>query len=573
MDYSTRIKVLPEPLQNKIAAGEVVERPASVVKELLENSLDAEASDIRISLGRAGKSEITVMDNGCGMSAEDARLSCQRFSTSKLSEESDLLSLHTFGFRGEALAAISSVSRFTLTTATDGAESGLRISITGGVMDAEKPAPPHPGTTVSVRDLFFNTPARLKFLKSDQTELWHCLDVVTNIAISRPQVSLSLMSNGRLQLNLPASASRRERIIDLFGADFSEHLAEVSGREDTPLSVKGFVSIRDHHATRRQQYLFLNGRAIRDPSLAQAVYRATDNWRPRGRHPVFMLFIETPGDTVDVNVHPAKREVRFSQPGSIRGALERALVPLRRNPVSMPPLTTARQENGREGSGAYKPPEASRAWTAQEPLSFKEPSPVSGVEDGASWKARPSREYLAFGKTFFAFAEMDGITVVDQHAAHERILFEKFLKRSSTPLPLLIPEKVALATDEFEMICSNLSALKELGIEAEPFGGTSLLVRTVPSEMEGRDIRTLIRDLAGFLAERGAVPKEVLKHDAAALMACHDAVRGGDDLSDEDRTNLLALLDDCEDPSSCPHGRPTRVHVSGAEFLKRFKRI
>ena len=569
-----KIHRLPINIQNRIAAGEVVERPASVVKELIENSADAASTQVRVDLVGAGKKMISVTDDGAGMSPDDASLAVERFTTSKLSTDSEIFNINTFGFRGEALAAIASISKFRLVTSERDSDIGTLIQVSGGILDKARPAAPIGGTSIEVRDLFFNTPARRKFMKADSTELWHSVEAVTQRALASPNVAFTLNNNNRTVLELPPASDLPQRLADLFGREFAEGLQYIENHADPYVGVRGFVSLRDHHATRRQQYLFVNNRPIRSPAISQALYRATAGYLPAGRHPVFIIFINIPGEAVDVNVHPAKREVRFAQVDPIRQALDRALAPLKKQ-VVYGAAETVKADLGEPSQGFQSSSSASSLPSGdslQPFLAF-----VPGHGDSVSGHGPATqfvfcRPYMAFGETFFAFSDGTGITLVDQHAAHERVLFEKFLDRSFAPSALLIPEKIEFSAGEYEVIQEHLDVLSGLGIKAEPFGGNTLLVRQVPLELKRGDVGAVIKDIAGFLVEGRKVEPDDLKKEVAAIMACHDAVRSGDGLKSQEMDTLIKALDECKEPQTCPHGRPTRIHLSKKELLKMFKR-
>ncbi len=541
-----KIHLLPVDIQNRIAAGEVVERPASVVKELIENSADAASTQISVDLVAAGKKLVSVTDNGAGMSPADARLAIERFTTSKLSADSEIFNINTFGFRGEALAAIASISKFKLVTSEKGADNGTLIQVSGGMLEQERPAAPIGGTSIEARDLFFNTPARRKFMKADSTELWHSLEAITQRALASPAVAFTLNNNNRTVLDLPSAPDLFQRLADLLGREFAEGLQFIENHADPYVTARGFVSLRDHHATRRQQYLFVNNRPIRSPALSQAIYRATEGQIPAGRHPVFIIFIDIPGEAVDVNVHPAKREVRFARVNPIRQALDRALTPLKKQVIygGSETVKAAAQENS-QGFRGFSPPAQSDP--LQPFLAFNTGHQNSSRSSESVVSFAFNRPYIAFGETFFAFSDGTGITLVDQHAAHERVLFEKFLGRSFAPSALLIPHKIELSAGEYEVIHEHLDVLSGLGIEAEPFGGNTLLVRQVPLELKEKDVGTVVKDIAGFLIEGRKVEPEFLKKELAAIMACHDAVRSGDGLKSQDMENLIKALDECKE--------------------------
>jgi len=569
----TRIHRLPLDVQNRIAAGEVVERPASVVKELVENSVDAGASRIRIDLTASGRRMIAITDDGTGMSAEDARLSLERFATSKISGSDDLFGVATLGFRGEALAAISAVSRFTLITAERGAAAGIRISVDGGTISGERPAPPSAGTVIEVRDLFFNTPARLKFLKSEPTELWRAAEAVTERALANPDIAFKLANNSRDLFDLPAAASLNDRIIDLFGGRFADSLQPVE-YAGSGVSIRGVVSMREHHATRRQQYLFVNGRPVRNAAVTQPVYRAMHGRVPDGRHPVFILFVEVPGDQVDVNVHPAKQEVRFARPDVVAQAMHRCFGGV---------FTSSARADETDFTSSANADETARSYTShyyshapEQPVHAAEAPALFGQASVAESFGAPgaARGFMRLGGPFVAFPEGGGITIVDFHAAHERVLYEKLMSRSPVSVPFLIPLTVELTASAASVLAENLDLLAGFAIVAEPFGPRSLVVRAAPPELKREQAQALLDDLAGLLAGFTADGDAGggLRSEAAARIACHEAFRSGDAISDHDIENMLSRLALCERPDICPHGRPTTIRQSGKDLFRMFKR-
>jgi len=575
MDHSRKnilagrpVHVLPVQLQNRISAGEVVERPASAVKELLENALDAGATNIRVELENAGKTLIRVTDDGHGMDPVNARLAVQRFATSKLDERDDLTAIDTFGFRGEALAAMAAVSKFRLETSPPNAESGYRLEIEAGRVLSEAPAPPGRGTQIEIRNLFYNTPARLKFIKTSATELWHAVDAVTRLALASWDVGFSLRNQERLLLDIPPATSPRERLFDLFGADFVDSSVAVENLAEDPIRVRGFVPTAIHHATRKQQYLFVNGRSVRHPMLAQAIYRATDLSRPGGRHPAFVLYVELPPEGVDVNVHPAKQEIRFADPEPVRIAVNRALHPLRNR--------TPGTQSDESGTGAtYPAPKEpfndsaihSAAFAARESPPATRIFTAAPEHDAANAdllfaETTPPTDSLSFGGTFILFAEKEGLTIIDQHAAHERILYEKFLKRSISSQRLLVPRQIEMAHQDAALLDGHQELLLEFGLEVEAFGDRAVVVRQVPDGLPEKELADVLGDLAATLAEGRQPDKETVRKEVAARLACHDALRSGDTTSGPERTRLVELLNRCDEPGACPHGRPTSVqHV------------
>lgn len=575
-----QIKILPVELRNKIAAGEVIERPASVVKELIENSIDAGSTDIRIEVLHGGKGLIKVVDDGNGMDREDALLCIERHATSKLKSESDLFNISTMGFRGEALPSIASVSRMRLITGPKnrpavpaGNESltgGVAIEIAGG-KDKEVTDFPARGTTVEVRDLFFNMPARKKFLKSDITELFHIIDAVTREALSHCSVGFSLVTEKQETINLPRASSYRERIIQTYGLEFVEGLSEVHS-ERHGLRMAAFVTRGDHFRnSRTHQYIFINRRPVKNQTISHAVYRAFDGILPHDKHPVFFLFFDIDPGRVDVNVHPSKREVRFENKDEIHSFVSTCLreaVKKERIQFTAPFAETP----DRIISG--DPPSPGTGNVAI-PFSADYASPVSSdgtVSDTVEFHYQPSLPFIYLGDTFIAMAGKGGLTLIDHHAAHERILYENLLRGINlNSHQLLFPKQVKLSPRECLVILENRNALAELGMEIEDFGHDTIVVRSLPEDLREADLRGILSDVAAALKE-GAQPFKPIREVLAAKIACHSSVRGREILHSEELQRLVTGLEQTENPDQCPHGRPTRIFLSLDDLKKMFKR-
>jgi DNA mismatch repair protein MutL len=552
------IKVLSDELKNKIAAGEVVERPASVVKELVENSLDAGAAAIDVEIQRGGRKLIKVSDNGTGMGREDALLCLKRHATSKLGSEDDLFSIRTLGFRGEALPSIASVSRLTLITAPRGATSGVRLETHGGDIMGEREVP-FDGTTVEVGDLFYNTPARRKFLKRDSTELIHIVDTLTREALSNPEVSFSLSVDDKMTMDLSRASSRRERLMQVYGSEFLEGLKEVR-KEAGVMRVEAFVSnLRGLRDTKAHQFIFINGRPVRDPSLSHATYAAYDEWLPKDKHPVFFVFLELDPSVVDFNVHPTKREVRFQDKEEVYRFLRGSVSDVFR----AGPDTHRHSTLGEPGEAAFvndSPSEASVSPTGV------------GISETMELEYRAELPFIYLGDTFVAVAEGGGLTLVDHHAAHERVLYEKFLGGIDLgSVKLLFPKQVRLSPKEHMLVMKHREMLYEFGIEVEDFGHNTVSVRSVPQAIEEADIRGVLSDAAHQFDAKER-PGRSLKEAVAARIACHGSIRGRRVLSREGLSALLKDLEKTVDPEHCPHGRPTRLHFSPEDLKKMFKR-
>jgi DNA mismatch repair protein MutL len=553
------IKVLPVDVRNKIAAGEVIERPASVVKELIENAIDAGATEIRVEVIRGGKRLMRVSDNGAGMDRDDALLCFEPHATSKLSKADDLFDIRTLGFRGEALPSISSVAKVKLITGLRGGPSGVSLEILGGE-PGELRDSPVAGTTFEVRDLFFNTPARKKFLKADSTELFHIIDTVTKEALSHFRIAFTLSQESGETMALPAASGYRERILQIYGGEFLNGLTEVNASLED-MRLEAFVSKAEHfRKSKAHQFLFINLRPVRDPSLSHAVYQSFEGILPHDLHPVFFLFLDMDPRRVDFNVHPAKREVRFADKESVYRFVLRA-------------FRDAVKEERSTFTGPFgEPAEAGAVPSA--PLYSPEATPAdsSFAAEGMEFSYRPSLPFIYLGDTFIALSGKGGLTLIDHHAAHERILYERFLK-SINPAShrLLFPEQVKLSPKEYRAVLSHRELLHELGIEVEDFGHDTVIIRSVPDALHEADLRGILADAAAAVLE-GVSPGKPLREALAARVACHSSVRGREILNQEELSRLLSDLEKTEHPDQCPHGRPTRIFYSLDDLKKMFRR-
>jgi len=602
----SKIRILPEVLSNKIAAGEVVERPASVVKELVENALDAGAGRVFIDIEKGGRSLIRVADNGCGMSRDDALLSIERYATSKLSSDADLFAIRTLGFRGEALPSIAAVSRFSLVTREASAAAGTAIEIEGGKLLSVTEAGAPPGTMVTIKQLFFNTPARRKFLKTIATEMGHVAETAAAVALARPAVHFRLSHNGKTVKNWPVIEDARLRAADVLGGDIQTGLQPVRLEEDG-LKVSGWVALPAHtRRTSRGIHVFVNGRCVRDRTVQHAIFSGYAQRLVKGQFPIAAIFLEVPFDQVDVNVHPTKHEVRFAQPRRVHDAVRRAVAQIlyeadrpRWEPVrcGSPQKTTGRAgyrvgEKSPPGpeTGGWKPVGFSKDAEGR-PLDPGHYLPVDQQAVGGQESA-PSAEPSAIGNGA-GFAELrvigqlansyivcegpEGLLLVDQHAAHERILFEQLAKKAasagSRSQKLLLPETVELDFREAAALEPQLERLNRMGLSIEPFGGNAYVVRAVPAALAGRDIRPLVAELAEKMVQLGGAADIEQALDACRMViACHGAIRARQRLDERQMSGLLDQLDACENPSHCPHGRPTWVRWGMGELEKMFKR-
>lgn len=600
-----RVHLLPPGLVNQIAAGEVVERPASVVKELVENALDAGATSIAVEIEEGGLALVRVADDGSGMDREDARMALERHATSKLDDAEGLAAIATMGFRGEALPAIASVARFRLDTAPAGDGSGTRLVVEGGARLEETPIARARGTTVEVRDLFFNTPARRKFMRAPATEASHVSEAVLRLALARPDVGFTLRSGARLLFGSRAGSDLADRVGQALGREAFRNLVRVEGRRGE-IALRGFVCAPAHsEATGRALYLFVNGRYIRDRSLAHAVLRAYMGTLPAGRHPAGTLFLELPLDRVDVNVHPQKLEVRFAEPREVQEAVHRIVAEALRTA----PWLRSGPAPGEAGATAPPPPRPHGGWPAAvherdaatsvltlaralhppeesgaAPLPLPtEPAfsfPVGG-DEGAPRPAGyfASLRYIGQHARTYLLCEGAGgrLVVIDQHASHERMLFhrlrEAWASRSLAVQPFLIPQVVALPPAAARSLEAHASEIARLGLEVEPFGGESFAVKGAPAALAGVEVAPLLIDLADQLGEldRGTAVEDAFHH-LLATMACHAAVRAHQELAPEEARALLDGLDAVDFKGQCPHGRPVVMELPLAELERRVGR-
>ena len=663
-----RIHILSESVANKIAAGEVVERPASVVKELLENSLDAGSTRIKIQIEAGGKKLIQITDNGCGMVRDDALLAFERHATSKIKNAEDLLSVSTLGFRGEALPSIASVSRLHLETRAPEEESGTVIEINGGKIFKVEEAGLPAGTSITIRDLFFNTPARKKFLKAESTELSHIASLVTHYALAHPDKHFELHSATNAVLVAPPVAGSSERVYQVFGRDVLDQLIPVAAvqplvhiglpkpppwRRETPeddedrvpvepgeMRMHGFISKPEIQKLNRNSiYIFVNGRLIRDRLVQHALIEAYRNILPPTVFPVVLLFLELPNGEVDVNVHPSKTEVRFRQQSvmhdfvrdSVRAALMKArpvpqfMAEISAHPTASPSLTSGFRTDGpRSGpaeSGAWPTLSASvgpQAFALQAPVAppiterfhfgvdgiavggnaalslVRAPQIVSEVIENDNCAPplpedseitndlAPSLASLKplgqIRESFILAVNREGLWIVDQHVAHERVLFEKVLKQRAAQKVesqrLLMPLVLELTPAQQAVFAEISEELNQNGFEAEPFGARSVAIKVAPAGVEAAQIEHMVHELLDqFSREDQALNMEKVRARIAASIACHAAIKVNMPLQQNKMEWLLAELSKTECPMSCPHGRPVVLRYSMKDIQKAFKRI
>jgi DNA mismatch repair protein MutL len=603
-----RLRRLPEGVVNRIAAGEVVERPASVVKELVENSIDAGATRVEVTLEDGGQTLIAVVDDGSGMSPDDLLLAVERHATSKLPDD-DLGRIATLGFRGEALPSIGAVARMTLSSRRQGASEAWSLAVNGGRKEEPRPAAWATGTGVEVRDLFFATPARLKFLKSPSTEQGHAVEMVERLAMAHPAIGFRLVAGRRSLLDLPAESNdpsgRRARMARLMGSDFVDSaVAVVAEREGIGLAGLAGLPTLNRRGT-NQQFLIVNGRPVRDRLLFGALRGAYQGLLPHDRHPLVALFLTLPPEAVDVNVHPMKTEVRFRDQALVRGlivgAVRRALaeaghrtattVAMALRPGTAPgAIGSGARINAPAGIGLMSRGLAEAATAFHLPLPLpggsQVPDPGQAVSELLPEQS-PAPSSLAMPPLGFVRAQLldtfilsqtaDGIVLVDQHAAHERLVQERLLRQLAAGPPqrqvLLIPEVVELDEAACRRLVDRASDLARLGLMLEPFGDGAVVVREVPALLGAVDVRGLVHDLADDLAELGE--GLVLEERLAAMcgsIACHGSVRAGRRLTIEEMNALLREMEATPHAGQCSHGRPTWIALGRADIERLFGR-
>jgi len=587
------IRVLPPEVANQIAAGEVVERPSSVVKELIENALDAGASRIELRLQGGGADLIEVADNGCGMEHADALLALERHATSKVGRLSDLAAIRSFGFRGEALPSIASVSRLILTTSTGGPEGGVRVRIEGGRLVGAEPTAQPRGTTVRVEALFYNAPARRKFLRAPATEAAHIQEVVARLAAAHPAISFRVTSSDREQLHWPAGAGLADRVAQILGAAEAAALLPIEDGEG-PLRAVGLASAPSlHRASPRDEHLYVNARPVRDRRLLHAVHQAYATLLPRGRFPVLFLFLDLPPDEVDVNVHPAKSEVRFHSPGAVHDLVVRAL---RRTHVAGRPFTTVAPGPAVHGAARRDlcEPVPPREWMAPAAPGAGPPrvDPAVGAGEAPptprASEREPAPEQVVliapgievlgqFRDTYILAAAPDGLVILDQHAAHERVLYEALLAAAAAARVerqrLLFPSILEVPAPRLAAFERAQDLLADLGFVIAPFGAGALRVEEVPASVPAAAAEALIRDLLAELpADDRTNCLDDLRHRIAALSACHAAVRAGEALPAESMQRIIRDLGRVVSPMTCPHGRPTLLRLPLDRIEREFRR-
>jgi len=658
----SKIRLLPDHLSNLIAAGEVVERPASVAKELVENAIDAGATRIVIDIEAGGRRLLKITDDGEGMMRDDAVLAFERHATSKISKAEDLEAIGTLGFRGEALASIASVARIELLTHTDGASAGTRVVIEGGRMRDVKDAAHPRGTTISVRDLFFNTPARRKFLRSEATESFHLTNLVTHYALAHPEIAFTLTNNGRETLRVAPARDLRDRAYQIFGAQFLDSLLEVNNAVSEPTEtsfslpqiarVQGFVSApRERRTSRDGQYLFVNGRFVRDRLIGRALSEGYRSILPHGVYPIALLFIDVPLEEVDVNVHPAKTEVRFRRAAavadSVREAVRAGLASAGYAPaaeirdtaasaelISDVERTTEANEQPETGPGLPARSFVLRNEPQQERITFaakrleapadfsasaaamqtaQEPAEPAGIEVEdvltAVELSRPPGETKAFpdlppldsaikfvrevpveslsanirplgqlDESFIIATDEEGLLLIDQHVAHERVLFDKYraleASRRAESQQMLIPETFDLTPAQAAAFDAVAEELEAYGFLLMRLSGRTVAIKSTPADLPASEARNVLSEVLDTVdAEKRGGARATLRDEIAASLACHAAIKVNMPLAPEKMRWLIDRLLLTSSPTTCPHGRPVILRLATQDLLKGFHRI
>ena len=621
------IRQLSASVINKIAAGEVIERPASVVKELLENSVDAGATQIELSIENGGIELIRVTDNGGGIPQDQLPLSVTSHATSKIVDADDLFRVGTFGFRGEALASIAEISQTVIRSKTANQDCGFELVINGGNREPVQPCGCPAGTAIEVRQLFYNTPVRQKFLRTPQTEKGHITEAFTRVALAHPEIQMTLLNNGKTVHNLPATESWRDRIEAFFGPEISNNLISITNSHGD-INVTGFVVDPSvSRSNNRLQYLFLNGRYIRDRSLQHALSEAYRGLLMVGRFPICFLKLQMPFDLVDVNVHPAKLEVRFQNGGQIYSQLLStvrnrflttdltAKAQLSKRPVeefkpfpgsSSSALPVAPTEN--QNRIEFQQPAVARDWTQapRQPFPAMPSTPTGGgsaslgqpstfgvpATDAGSPVAPPvfpgqqpqpamptrTQTALQVHNTYLITETEEGMLVIDQHALHERIIYEqireKVLNGKLESQKLLVPEPVALPPAEAALVLDQAELLEQIGIVVEPFGGDTVLVSAYPAMLSNHNPAEMLRNVVEqLMSGTGQIDQRDIVDELLHMISCKAAVKAGDKLTSDEITALLENREICQDAHHCPHGRPTSLVFSREELDKKFGRL
>ncbi len=576
------IRVLPEEVASRIAAGEVIERPASVVKELVENSIDAAASNIKVEMRQGGKRLIRVIDDAEGIPSGEVLLAFERYATSKLGAVNDLSRIATLGFRGEALPSIAAVSHVTLVTRAEGEEVGTLLRLEGGEVVRHEPRGAARGTVVTVENIFYNMPARQKFLRSEATEARHVSELVTCYAMAYPGLRFSLLSDGRTAFQSKGTGELYDVLVDVYGVEIAQHMLEIvaDSRGKSTISVSGFVSDPAvHRSTGRHLLTLVNGRWVRDRLINYAIREAYHTLLPRGRHPIAVVQVVLPPDQVDVNVHPAKSEVRFRNSGEVFAAVQKATrgtvaqkgaVPREPSRVAWLAAFETRQRRLVELGGTAGPSPGELALEVQRSAV----QPAAAVERSASGKLPMLRVLGQLGRTYIIAEGPTGMYLIDQHAAHERVLYERCqTERAGSGVSsqkLLEPLVVEVGPRQTVLTEEHLAGLTDFGFEIEPFGADAYLVRAVPAILQGTDQEQAMMDILDEGGMGGTV--QAWEEKVTINLACHGATKAGRTLTMQDMQGLVRQLEETSLPRTCPHGRPTMLHVSAERLEREFGR-
>lgn len=580
-----KIQVLSEQLASQIAAGEVIERPSSVVKELIENAIDAGATQIELEIKDAGKKLIQVSDNGVGIPANEIALAVSRHATSKLSKAEDLFDIRTLGFRGEALSSIGSVAKLSIISKHRDAEIGAEINVDGSKSEGVKPKSAPDGTVVRVEDLFFNVPARLKFLKTNTTENRQITGLITRYALAYPNIRWQLMQDGRVYLQTSGSGDRKEVLQSLFGVADAKRMLPIHF-EDGEMRIEGFISeLGLTRSNRRDITLFVNGRWVQDASLTAAVIRAYNTMLMVGRFPVVVLFIQMSPNMVDVNVHPSKAEVRFKESDQVFSTVQRAI---RRGLLAYSPVpelnTAVLWGRPVEEISAKKPQQIEAQWQTPEsekekPQNIEEVVPVlhQNLQAALSSDYLPVLRLVGQVAATYLIAEgPDGLYLIDQHAAHERVLFEQMMAQARSGIvpsqALLEAQIIELTPEKAGLLEERLDVLKGLGFEIENFGPNTFSLRAIPAILAGGDPAEAIYAVVNAFEEDETPLMAEIQDLVAARVCKRMAIKAGQILSPEEQKNLLLNLETCQVPRTCPHGRPTMIHLSAMMLERQFGR-
>ncbi|HJP19683.1 MAG TPA: DNA mismatch repair endonuclease MutL [Nitrospinota bacterium] len=600
MIKTNTILILPENITNKIAAGEVIERPASIIKELLENSIDALSTQITVSIKDSGKSVIKILDNGTGMIRDDALLSLERHATSKISSIDDLSTIETLGFRGEALSSIASISRLNIISKTKDDETGTQIFIEGGKIREVKQLASPTGTSVEVNQIFFNTPARKKFLKSDVTEMSYISQTFNTISLAYPNIQFRLIKYDKEAVNTSASGDMKARIGDLFGKDLVKDLIPIS-REANKMKLSGYISRPSFSLSgRRNQFFYVNNRCVRDKSVNHAIYDAYRTLLPKGRHPALFLFLDISPAVVDVNVHPAKAEVRFANQRSVHDFIYHAVFKtlsqfkeqhfkdtFQINNTTPGTALDATTSGRQEDTEKFVQSTSINFFTCKDQNSKPSAIPQTERDPDFNLPSPSTQNYHRYSNcvpvgqienSFIVLENSSNMILVDQHTAHERILFEKlekeFKESKIERQKLLFPISVELSHSESVLLENHLEEVNKTGMEIECFGKNIFLIREVPSILEGKDYSALLLEIIESLAKAEKTESyEQVFTDTFKILACHGAIRANQKLNHEEIQNLLLTLDKTELPYTCPHGRPISLVFSLKDIKKKFLRI